>query len=181
MAIDYFEGDRFFIERKAFTVWDAGFHVYGEEGGKLMYVDVPSFRMSKSIVFYVDEKKDEKIMAIRQDKVVFAVSYRYTLFDGDAQVLAKLNAELVDNLLERTVEIANLDGDPICRLAAGSMTNTPRFTFECGDNVIGLFDMDFTQPQRGDMFCLDLRGELGGRLDKRVALAAAMLLQARMT
>ncbi len=184
MNKDIVSVDKFLIRKKGFSFSGAGFYVYNKDEEKLLFVDIPDFKLVKQVDFYVDETKQAKLFKIKQDKVFFTTTAEYTLLlEGDVP-LAKYRAELKDNLIKRNVKIMNPNGDVMCNLVEksafggllGELSGSD-FLFMDGDEKIGSFAAG--KEKRSD-YSLDLTVEVERKLDARIALGAVIILYGRI-
>jgi len=182
MAKDISTTFEFLIDKKSFS-FDKAFFVYNTDGEKVMYVDIPAFRLIKRLDFFADETKFEQLFSVVQDKILSVTSSEYTLFRNE-KPLAKFRADLADNLLKRKIQILYPSGDPLCALAEKSAVggflgdlSGASFVFQSGDDILGTFGA--SESLEG-MYHLGLSSGPEQKLAKWVALGAAIILFARL-
>ncbi len=183
MAKDIETNEKFFLEEGSMA-WDNGFRIFDSDGEEIAFVDMPAYKLVKRLDFFTDETKEKKLFSIVQNKAIFLTEGKYTLMAEPDKPLATFHAKLSDNLLKRNVTILDPLGDPVCNLveesAVGGFLGTlagGNFVFQAGEETLGRLQ---TEPKEEGKITLDLESECRQKLDKRVALGAAIILYARV-
>ncbi len=181
MSVDLSKVEKFLIQEKAFTVSTKGFYIYNYDEEKVLYADYPSFTMMKTLNFYDDETKANKVFSVKQDKVMNIVNATFSLTDGNGKVIAKFKANLSENLVKRNIQILNAGDEPICNLVEegalgnvfGKMGGSAAFAYKKDGEVLGKFVSGVKKK-------MGLLIDAGPDLDAMTALAAAIILYARL-
>lgn len=142
-------------------------------------------------MFYQDEAKTKLLFEVLQlERFQFPYA-NYTVRTADGTVLAKLRQHMIWAILRKRWEIYNPEGRLVCvaredswekallRRWLGPMFGLLRmhFIFVPGDGLDQNFIAEFTRDfSIFDSYVLDMTGDLHGLLDRRVALAQAIML-----
>jgi len=168
---------------------DAVLSVFGFGFAFAVFVVVSmSARPLRHVTVYRDDSRREIVLRVLQDQRVAVLVRTYTVTTSDGTVLARLSKNYVHNLLRKRWRIASPGGAVIAlaveesivlsllRRVLGTLFGLLRtnFVFErpTGE-TIGEFNRKFTLLDR---YVLDLREDPERVLDRRVALAAGVML-----
>ena len=168
---------------------DAVLSVFGFGFAFAVFVVVSmSTRPLRHVTVYRDDSRRETVLRVLQDQRVAVLVRTYTVTTSDGTVLARLSKNYVHNLLRKRWRIASPGGAVIAlaveesivlsllRRVLGTLFGLLRtnFVFErpTGE-TIGEFNRKFTLLDR---YVLDLREDPERVLDRRVALAAGVML-----
>jgi hypothetical protein len=180
--------DRYLVRRKVFTILGAAFHVYGPNDELLLYSRQKAFRLKEDLRLYTDESKTTEVLRIAARQVIdFGATYdvidsatnaavgslrrkglasmvrdQWLLLDAEGREFATLVEDSTGlALLRRFVELA-------------ATLFPQKHHIEMGGQTVASFQ------QRFNPFILkidvDLSADPQRRLDRRLALAAAILL-----
>lgn len=141
----------------------------------------------RDITVFTDETESVPVLLIRQENKL-ALYQRYTLHDPFGVEVAEFRRNNLTSILRRTWEVLTPAGEPIAEVREdhlmfallrryfGTLYGLLRTNFEFvlpDGTIAGKYDRKLTIT---DQYLLDLRGDPGCRVDRRVALAAAILL-----
>jgi hypothetical protein len=147
-----------------------------------------SVRPRRHVVVYRDDSRREILLRVLQDQRVAVLVRTYTVTLGDGTTLARLGKSYVHNIVRKRWTIADADDRllalaveesivlSILRRVLGSLFGLLRtnFVFVRPDGeVLGEFNRKFTVLDR---YVLDLTGDEERALDRRIAVAAAIML-----
>lgn len=147
-----------------------------------------SARPLRHVTVYRDDSRRELLLRVRQDQRFAFLVRTYTVMTGDGAVLARLRKNYIHNLLRKRWTIEAPAGGVIAvaveesivlsllRRVLGPFFGLLRtnFVFErATGEELGEFNRKFTLFDR---YVLDLRADVGQTLDRRVALAAGVML-----
>lgn len=145
----------------------------------------------RHITFYRDETRKEPLLSVTQDNRVQSVFAYFTVLDAAGKPLARLKKNQLTNLFRKRWECMTPDGQPLCvamedsvvfailRRLLGPAFGMLRTHFillagnGCPERLLGKFDRQFTLF---DKYVLDLSADPLRELDRRIALAIAVLL-----
>lgn len=140
----------------------------------------------RHVYFYRDEKRTEKLLEVLQDQKFYFLTHTYTVNDGAGRTLARLQKNLLTDILLKKWLCDAPDGRRLCVAREDSivkallrrfLTNliVLNFVFLRGETEeeIGQFNRKFTLLDR---YVLDLSGDRPRSLDRRIALALGVML-----
>ena len=164
----------------AFRVYDAGEHL-------LLFSEQKAFKLREDIRVYSDESKTNEVLSIKTQQVL-DISATYDVVDtATQQKVGALKRKGLKSVLKDEWEIFDPSGMLIGRVEEDSMlmaiirrflTNLvpQKYHFTMGEQIVGTFQQHFNPfTYRATM---DLSADSGRRLDRRLALAAGILLLA---
>jgi hypothetical protein len=147
-----------------------------------------SVRPRRHVTIYRDESRREILLRIFQDQRVAALVRRYTVTRHDGEVLARLSKNYAYSVVRKQWRVHGPDGRllalavedsivlSLLRRVLGTFFGFLRtnFVFQTADGeVLGEFNRKFTLLDR---YVLDLGADGDRTLDRRVALAAGIML-----
>ena len=191
-----FDRDKFLVNQKWLT---RDYYVYDEENRELFYADWPfRFFGRRNITVFEDDSKQAPVLLINQELLWEFLHRRYTVQDAKGEVIAKLSRNNLTSLFRRRWDIL----DPAGTVIAKAREDTVALTFvrrlvnfiPFVDLLGGIIKTDFhffrfdaagNEQKIGsfdrrigffDKYVLDLTDDSERTLDRRVALAVAILL-----
>ena len=186
MATDTFRLDRFTIRRKVFKLFGASFQVYDPAGRVVGFSKQKAFKLKEDIRLYTDESASEELLAIHARQIIdFSAAYDILDVSTGAAVgtarrkgfrsILRDSWELLDEhdrLLARVQEDSQFKA-----LLRRFVSNLIPQTFHVkGDD--GVLHATLRQPFNPFVYKLDVTIEQRSPLDRRLVLAAAILLAA---
>ena len=178
-----FDHDKFLVHQKMLSI-SAKYYVYDEHQDPLFFVQRPALRLKAHIEVFDDDTKNVRRLMLRQDRIL-AINQHFTLLTPDDQVVCTYERRGILSLLRRTWVIRNPVGQEIAQAREDSwikalfrrfISGLMRTDFEIllADNThVGAFHRKFTI---GDKYALDLTNDPDRRLDRRIAVGLAILL-----
>ena len=177
-----FDRDKFLVHQKMLSI-SAKYYVYDEDQEPLFFVQRPALRLKAHIEVFDDDTKNVRRLMLRQDRIL-AINQHFTLLTSEDQVICTYERQGILSLLRRTWVIRNPVGQKIAQAREDSWAKIVfrrlfgwmRTDFEIllADNTrVGAFHRKFTI---GDKYVLDLTNDPDRRLDRRIAVGLAILL-----
>jgi len=182
-----FQHNNYLIRRKVFKLFGGAFHVYDPAGGVVLFASMKAFKLKEDIRLYDNEEKSAELLLI-QARRVLDISSEYDVTDSqtgekvgvlkrkglksivrdewilidrtDQQIGSIKEDSTVMALIRRFIPFANL----IPQEYAGEIRGSPVCTFKQNFNP---FVMKIS---------LDFSSDVNRLLDRRLGLAAAVLL-----
>ena len=185
-----FAGDRYLVRRKILKLVGGAFHVYDQSGNVVAYSEQKAFKLREDIRIYSDESKSVELLRVAARQII-DWSAAYDIIDGTGQKIGALRRcggksiirdewKVLDpadgemgTLIEDTLGLAVLR-----RLLTNLVPQ--RYDVFFPDVTTGQKVASLDQNFNPFVYKLDvdLTMDPAGRLDKRVAIAAAILLAA---
>jgi len=178
-----FGRDKFLVHQKILSL-NAKYYVYDENEQPLFFVERPALKLRAHIKVFDDDTKTALRLTLRQDKII-AINQQFTLLTPDEQMICTFERQGIFSMLRRTWNVRDPQGQIIATAQEDSwakallrrfVTDLIRTDFEIvlPDNTrVGYFHRKFTI---GDKYSLDLSEDVGRRLDRRIAVGMAILL-----
>ena len=148
-----------------------------------------SLRPLRHVTVYRDESRAEVVLRVRQDQRVALLTRTYTVLTKGGEPIAMLRKTYVHNVVRKRWYVEAPDGRPLAKAIEDSMVLSllrrvlgPFFGFlrtnfllvrGADEEVVGEFNRKFTLLDR---YVLDLSADPGRALDRRIALALAIML-----
>ncbi len=148
-----------------------------------------SLRPLRHVTVYRDESRAEVVLRVRQDQRVALLARTYTVLTKGGEPIAMLRKTYVHNVVRKRWYVEAPDGRPLAKAIEDSMVLSllrrvlgPFFGFlrtnfllvrGADEEVVGEFNRKFTLLDR---YVLDLSADPGRALDRRIALALAIML-----
>ena len=183
-----FAQDKFLLNQKVLSL-GSKYQIFDQNNQPLFYVDRPVFKFKAHIGIYEDESKTRKVLTVFQDKV-FQFSLTFTLLDENEQPFAQFKREFWMSLLRRTWKVYDMQGNLIAGAVEDSwwkaLLRRLPYVNEIGafirTNFLitrpdgSLFGQFIRRYSLADRYVMDLTGDPGRTLDRRVALGLAIVL-----
>lgn len=184
-ALARWEGDRFHARRSFFSLLGPEFQVFGPDGGLRLFVKQKAFRLKEALTVFADAGRTEPLLQIQARNVWdFAGTYDVTTPGGER--IGALRRQGLRSLLRDRWEILAPDDTPLATIEEDSWLFALLRRFLLG----ALFPQTFhvrqgteelaTFEQKFHFFVqrYELAFHDGGRLERRLGLAAAVMLLA---
>jgi hypothetical protein len=187
---DPFDYPRYIVRRQVFKILGAAFHVYDEAGNLVMYSKQKAFKLKEDIRLYSDESMKVELLTITARSVIdFSAAYDvidplakqkvgalrrkgWSSLARDSWVLLNARDQEIGTVLEDSM-IAAL----VRRFVdAASLLMPQKFHADMGGQTVCTFQQNFNPFVR--KLTVDFTHDQRGALDKRLGLAAAILLSA---
>jgi len=185
--MDPFSLDQYLARRKVFTVFKGKFHFYDLMGNLVAYVEQKAFKLKEDITVFADEEKQQALLRIQARQVIdFSAAYDVTDLRTNEAVGA-LRRKGLKSILRDEWLILDPAGQPIGRIQEDSallglirrfLTNLipQSYSIEIHGQVGGEIKQNFNPFVQ--KLNVDLRNDAGRQFDRRLALAAVVLLLA---
>ena len=198
MSQDRFAHDRFVIEqliRPMVNLYQVTPLAAGEMpvGGPIAFVRQKRMAIKEDIRFYADEQETEELFRIKARSIFDIGSARYDVTDAQGTPIGVLEHVFGKSLLRSTWRVTDADGGEVMMaqersvpmaiarrivdfVPYGELVPIPyNFDLVMDGKVIGHMNRKF---QIRDRYVLDLSGDHDRRLDRRMAIALAVGLDA---
>lgn len=189
IASERFAYDKFLINQKVLSL-GGKYYIYDEHNRPLLFIDRPVFRLKAHIGVYEDESRSRKLLTVYQDSALAIINYSFTLLDENEQPIAYFQRQGWLSMLRRTWHIYDAQRRIIAQAQEDSWTKALMrrlpFVDIIGDFIrtnfvithvsgqpLGEFIRRFTITDR---YVMDLTADRTRVLDRRIAIALAILL-----
>ncbi|NLW50936.1 MAG: hypothetical protein GXY85_08885 [Candidatus Brocadiaceae bacterium] len=179
--------DRYVIRRKLFKVFGQAFHIYHPNGDLAFYADMKAFRLKEDIRLYTDESKQQEVLMMKARQVL-DISATYDVVDSttDSKVGA-LQRRGLRSMVRDDWRILDADDNEI-----GVIREDSTFLALVRRLLIKIIPQTFYAEIEGrrvlelrqpfSLFVLktdlDFSADTERRLDRRLGIAAGVLLSA---
>jgi uncharacterized protein YxjI len=138
----------------------------------------------RHVTFYRDASRGERLLEILQEEKFAILVQHFTVRDPEGRPLARFTKNFLWDVLQKRWECTEPDGAPLCLAkeefwhALLSRTLGKLFPmnfnfYTANGGLVGTFNRKFTLLDR---YVLDLTGDPGRTLDRRIALALGVML-----
>lgn len=180
-----FAHQQYMLRRKIFTFWHGAFHLYDANGNVAAYMQQRALRLREDLRVYSDDSRHKQLLQIRARSIIdFGATY--DVFDSSTETfVGSLRRMGWKSVLRDSWLILDPSGNEVGRIEEDNlalalvrrflMNLIPQsFTGTLGEQPV------FTFTQRFNPFVfkldLDFSADRTGRLDRRLGIAAALLL-----
>jgi uncharacterized protein YxjI len=193
-----FDRDKFMVNQRRMSIKEK-YYVYDENGAPLIYVERPfKFWGRRTITFYEGDAKAEPLLRLIQTHYWEIWRREYTVETASGEVIARLSRDNIRALFRRCWVIGDADGTRLALARENSVAmSIVRRVVDWIPyvNLAGMLirtDFDFVaidgqgnESKVGafnrkrsvfDKYVLDMSADTGRTIDRRVALAVAVLL-----
>ena len=193
-----FDRDKFLVNQRRMSFKEK-YYVYDESGGELFYVERPfRFLGKRTVTIYEDDAGREAVLKLTQEHYWEIWRREYMVETPDGQLVARLSRNNVQSLFRRGWKIAGPDGTPIAKVQEDSVPLAiirrvvDWIPFVALAGLLIKTDFDFigtgapgNERKLGsfnrkvsmfDKYVLDMSPDPERVIDRRVALAAGVLL-----
>ena len=187
---DPFDYPRYIVRRQVFKILGAAFHVYDEAGNLVMYSKQKAFNLKEDIRLYSDESKKVELLTITARSVIdFSAAYDvidplakqkvgalrrkgWSSLARDSWVLLNARDQEIGTVMEDSMLAALVRRF----VDAASLVMPQKFHVDVGGQTVCTFQQNFNPFVR--KLTVDFTHDQRGALDKRLGLAASILLSA---
>jgi hypothetical protein len=178
--------NQFEFRKKFFKLAGGSFRVLDPAGKLLLYSEQKAFKLREDIRVYADESKTNEVLSIKTQKII-DFSPTFDVVDSQSGKIGEIQRKGWKSMIRDQWEMFDAVGNYIGKLEEDStalalvrrfLTNfvPQRYDFFVGDHKVGEFRQQFNPfLYRATM---DLAADPGNRLDRRLAVAAGILLLA---
>lgn len=185
--MDPFALDQYVARRKVFTLFTGKFHIYDLSENLIAYVEQKAFKLKEDITVFADEEKQTPLLNIKAQQII-DISAAYAVTEvASGEVVGHLKRKGLKSILRDEWTIADSNGQEIGRIQEDSallatirrfLTNLipQSYNVEIHGQPAGTFKQNFNPFVM--KLNVDLRADPGRQFDRRLALAAVVLLLA---
>ncbi len=187
MTNDAFSHPKYLLRRKVLKLFGGAFHIFDESGGLVLFGELKAFKLREDIRVYPDELKSRELLTIKARQII-DFSSAYDVVDSTSgQKVGGLRRKGLKSILRDEWQLLDahdqhigtvLEDGMLAALVRRFATNLiPQgFHAEMGGTRVA----NFWQRFNPFVFKLEIDFTLDtdGRLDRRLGLAAAILLGA---
>jgi uncharacterized protein YxjI len=187
LAAGRFGQSRYMIRKKFFKLFGGAFHIYDEAGNVVLYSKMKAFKLKEDLRVFTGEDMQEEVFSIKARNIL-DISATYDITDSatgqklgalrrkglksilrDEWLILDANDQEVGTIQEDSMMLAlvrRLLSNLVPQTFQGAVGGTPVFTFRQRFNpFIPKIDLDYSM-------------DTSGKLDRRLGIAAAVLLSA---
>ena len=185
LAAGRFGQSRFVIRRKVFELFGRSFHIYDEAGGLAFYSKMKAFKLKEDLRVFTGEDMREEVITIKARNIL-DISATYDVTDSETgQRLGALRRKGLKSVLRDEWHILDAFDTQVGLIQEDSLAlaMVRRFLFklvpqtfsgQMGNEAVFSFRQHFNPfVQR---ISLDFSMDRAGRLDRRLGIAAAVLM-----
>jgi uncharacterized protein YxjI len=189
IASERFAHDKFLINQKVLSL-GSKYYIYDEHNRPLFFIDRPIFKLKAHIGVYEDESRSRKLLTVYQDTALAIINYSFTLLDENEQPIAYFKRQGWLSMLRRTWHIYDTNNQILAQAQEDSWTKalmrrlpyveiigdfmrTNFIITHASGQPLGEFIRRFTIT---DKYVMDLTADRTRMLDRRIAIALAILL-----
>jgi uncharacterized protein YxjI len=185
LAAGRFGQSRYLIRRKFFKIFGGAFHIYDEAGNVAFYSKMKAFKLKEDLRLFTGEDMQQEVLTIKARSILdFGATYDVT-DSASGTRLGALRRKGLKSLLRDEWLILDANDQEVGMIAEDSMalalvrrllTNlVPQtFTGAVGGSPVLSFRQHFNPFIQ--KISLDYSMDTGGKLDRRLGIAAAVLL-----
>lgn len=185
--MDVFSHDTYFAKMKFFKLFGNAIRIFDEsKQNLLLYVKQKAFKLKEDITIYADEQETKPIIKINARSIIdFGATYDVTDVATGQKLGALRRKGLMSAFLKDSWLILDANEATIGKVEEDSMLMAfvrrmikiipQKFKMSIGDQVVGLANQTWNPflPQMR----VDFSADTGKKLDRRLGLAAVVLLQ----
>ena len=182
-----FQFDRYLLKRQVFAL-TGKFRIYDPNENLLLFSEQKMFRLREDIRVYADEAKTQEVLMIRARQIIdFSAAYD-VIESATGRQAGTLRRKGWRSMLRDEWEILDENDQPIGRLFEDSMGRALLRRFLLGTLLPQNYDVSIGMDrvadirQRFNLFAyrldLDFSMDAGRKLDRRLGIAAGILLAA---
>jgi len=182
-----FQYDRYLLKRQVFAL-TGKFRIYDPQENLVLFSEQKMFRLREDIRVYADESKTREVMMIKARQIV-DFSAAYDVIDSSTgQKAGVLRRKGWRSLLRDEWEILDVNDQPIGQLFEDSVGRALMRRLLLGSFMPQNYDLTIGTERVGDLrqrfnlfayrLDLDFSMDTGRKLDRRLGIAAGILLAA---
>lgn len=179
-----FNLDKYLFNQKIFTIREQ-YYIFDEYGNEVFYVRRKLFALKRHFTFFYDRSMSQEALIVKQKQFIEIFTKTYDVLTPEGELVGRLKRRWLISIFRRTWAIFNANGQKIGVAHEDSwfMAFVRRFIvqwkvdfiFEIGGREIGRFVRRITLI---DKYALDLTPDTENLLDRRLALAMGVLMDA---
>ena len=182
-----FQHNAYLLKRQVFAL-TGKFRIYDASGNLLLFSEQKMFRLREDIRVYGDEGKSQEMLMIKARQIIDFSAYYDVIDSASAQKVGALRRKGLKSLLRDEWEVLDVNDMAIGLLYEDSMGLAILRRFILGSFLPQNYDMTLggeriaDLKQRFNLFAyqldLDFSMDTARRLDRRIGIAAGILLAA---
>jgi uncharacterized protein YxjI len=186
-AIDRFAYPRYLIRRKIFKIFGGAFHVYDPDGNVCFYSKQKAFKLKEDIRVYTDETMQQEVLLIAARSII-DFSAAYDVIDATTgEKVGALRRKGFSSIFRDEWTLLDVNDQPVARVREDSMalalvrrflSNLVPQTFYCEADGQRLWRLRQNFNPFVLKIALDFDGDPDVSIDRRLGIAAAILLSA---
>jgi hypothetical protein len=186
-----FESDRYLVRKKVFKMLGGAFHVWDESGNLVAFSEQKAFKLKEDIRVFADESKTVELLSIKARNIIDFSAVYDVVDSASGQAIGSLMRKGAKSIIRDEWMFADPSGTPFATLIEDSMllallrrllTNLvpQRYDVFAPDAASGTKIANMDQNFNPFVYRLnvDFSMDPQRRLDKRLGIAAAILLAA---
>jgi uncharacterized protein YxjI len=185
----YFQHSKYTIRKKFFRIFGAGFQIYGPDGEMVLYSEQKSFRLKEDIRIYADQEQQREVLLIAaRSWLDFAAAYDVT-DPATGELIGTFRRRGFSSLVRDQWELADPAGQNVGAIQEdNAFLALARRFLPFADYIPQAFAMTMDNSIVCELrqhfnpivqrMTVDFTPDPSGRLDKRLGLAAGILLSA---
>lgn len=183
--MDRFQFDKYLVRRKVLKLLGAAFHIYAGEEHLIMYASLKAFKLKEDIRLYTDETMTEEILTIKARNII-DLAATYDVYETETgSKLGSLRRKGLKSILKDEwlfldpydKEIGSIKEDHLAlALVRRFILSLIPQTFEGEINGVPVCTFKQNANPFVTKVSVEYRREAEGLLDKRMGIAAAVLL-----
>jgi len=184
MSVSAFDNDRYLVRRQILRIFGQTLRIYDPAGSLALLVNMKGLRLREDIRVYTEEQRQNEVLTIKA-RSILDISSAYDVWDGQGEKIGVLQRRGLKSILRDEWVIMDAQEQERGRIREDSwllatvrrfLTNLvpQKFHGEVGGQPVFLF----RQQWNPFLFKMDLdfTPDTGRLLDRRLGLAAAVLL-----
>lgn len=184
---DRFSHQTYLIRRKILRILGGAFHVYGPSGNLLFYSEMKRMKLREDIRIYSDESMSQQVLGIKA-RTMFDISTTYDVVDSVSQQrVGAIKRSGLKSMLRDEWRLLNASDQEVAIIQEDSMALAllrrflsnlipQRYHCEVNGNTVATFQQNFNPFVL--KLTVDFSPDRAGAIDRRLGLAAAILLSA---
>jgi uncharacterized protein YxjI len=186
-----FADSHYLVRTKVFRLFGGAFHIYGSDGQLALYTEQKRFKLKEDIRLYSDESMSRELIRIATQSI-FDIAGAYDVVDSvSGERIGTLKREGISSTFLRDQwQVLDGEGNPIGQLQEDSMLKAlarrfidmvalllpQQYHMTVGEQTVATFRQRFNPIIM--KLEVDFTHDPGQQLDRRLGLAAAVLLSA---
>lgn len=183
--MDRFQFDKYTVRKKVLKLFGAAFHIYAGEEHLIMYANLKAFTLKEDIRLYTDETMTQEILTIKARNII-DLAATYDVYDTETgNKLGSLRRKGLKSILKdewlfldvHDKEIGSIKEDNMAlALVRRFILSLIPQTYEGEINGVPVCTFKQNVNPLVTKINVEYRREAEGLLDKRIGIAAAVLL-----
>jgi uncharacterized protein YxjI len=182
-----FGHDKYLFNQKKFSIREM-YYIFDEKGNEIFFARRVFLALRRHVYIYMEREQKNLALTIIQEKFWAIFNLWFTLQDHNGQPVCRFHRRNLMSILRRSWDVVAMDGTLLCQVIEdswgkaiirrfvpyGELLKTD-FDFIIGGGVAGRYIRKWTLF---DKYVLDLTMDSRRALDRRIAIAMGVLLDA---